>query len=188
VRPPEANVAIADGIYRLQVASATACSEIVAAAERTDAWRPAEINANLDVDRTIRDAEVVHEHAQPALFASARNLLFDATRDLAARLAPSSVLAELQLVRYHAGGRYVDHRDTPALGATPRALSIVWYLNDGFGGGATAFTDAAIAVEPHAGTAVAFLPDRLHRAEPVTAGTKIVLTAWYHIPPSLNAP
>jgi hypothetical protein len=74
------------------------------------------------------------------------------------------VLAEIQIVRYHAGGRYADHRDTPELGATPRALSLVCYLNDDFTG--------------------AFSPVLLHRAEPVTSGTKYVITAWYHVPPA----
>jgi hypothetical protein len=31
---------------------------------------------------------------------------------------------------------------------------------------------------------VVFAPVLLHRADPVTAGTKYVITAWYHVPPA----
>jgi prolyl 4-hydroxylase len=81
-------------------------------------------------------------------------------------------------------GRYVEHRDSPARGATPRALSLVAYLNEDFSGGATTFMEPAIVVAPQSGMAVVFAPELLHRAEPVTAGTKYVVTAWYHVPPT----
>jgi prolyl 4-hydroxylase len=112
-----------------------------------------------------------------------RDRLFAATRAIAAAVAPKTVLAELQIVRYHAGGRYVDHRDSPAPGATPRALSLVCYLNDDFSGGETAFADPAITVPPATGTVLAFSPILMHRANPVISGTKYVITAWYHVPP-----
>jgi Rps23 Pro-64 3,4-dihydroxylase Tpa1-like proline 4-hydroxylase len=90
------------------------------------------------------------------------------------------VLAEVQIVRYHPGGHYLDHRDTPAIGATPRALSLVWYLNGNFTGGETRFVGPDIIVSPVPGVAIAFSPVLMHRAEPVTAGAKYAVTAWYH--------
>ena len=87
-------------------------------------------------------------------------------------------------MRYHPAGLYVDHRDTPSLGATPRTLSLVCYLNDDFAGGETVFIDPEFVVAPVTGTAVAFSPVLLHRANPVTRGTKYVITAWYHTPPT----
>jgi predicted 2-oxoglutarate/Fe(II)-dependent dioxygenase YbiX len=119
----------------------------------------------------------------PALIGRCRDRLFAATRSVAATVAAKTVLAEIQIVRYHAGGKYVDHRDTPALGATPRALSLVCYLNEDFTGGETVFADPPVTVSPLTGTVVVFSPVLLHRAEPVLTGTKYIVTAWYHTPP-----
>ena len=176
-------VEIAPGMYLVRVFDAVEAAGIVAAAGRSAEWRDAGINAGLEVDRTVRDAQVLFEVADPALIARCRDRLFAATRAVASRVAPQTVLAEIQIVRYHAGGRYVEHRDSPALGATPRALSLVCYLNDDFQGGATAFAQPEIAISPLSGVAVAFSPVLMHQARPVTARVKYVVTAWYHVPP-----
>ena len=164
---------------RLRVCAAAEARAIVTLAEAAT-WRGATINADLAIDRTVRDADVVDERAHSDLTEGCRERLFAASRELAALLAPATVLAEVQIVRYRPGGQYLDHRDSPAPGATPRALSLVWYLNDDFSGGATRFAAPEIAVAPEAGIAVAFAPELMHRAEPVTAGSKYAITAWYH--------
>jgi predicted 2-oxoglutarate/Fe(II)-dependent dioxygenase YbiX len=171
-------------MYLSRAFNAAEAADIVAAAAASTLWQDAGISSDLEVDRSVRDAEVLFEAAVPALIAHCRDRLFDATRGIAAALAPRTVLAEIQIVRYRAGGRYVDHRDTPELGATPRALSLVCYLNDDFTGGATAFAEPRIDVPPVAGTVLAFSPVLLHRAEPVTSGIKYIITAWYHVPPA----
>lgn len=163
--------------------AAAEAAEIVAAVAGSRAWREAGINADLDVDRAVRDAEILFEADAPVPIARCRDVLFAATRATAAAVAPKSVLAEVQIVRYRPGGRYVDHRDTPALGATPRRLSLVCYLNDDFTGGETAFTEPDVVVSPLTGAVVIFSPVLLHRARAVTAGTKYVVTAWYHAVP-----
>ena len=176
-------VEIAGGIYVLRPFDGAVCEMIRASAAASTTWHPAAINFDLDVDRVVRDADVLYEMDNAPLVAQVRNLLFSATRAIAATLAPHTVLAELQIVRYAAGGRYIEHRDTPELGATPRALSLVWYLNDDFSGGATAFLDGDVTLHPLSGVVVAFMPTLLHRAEPVIAGTKYAIIAWYHVPP-----
>jgi predicted 2-oxoglutarate/Fe(II)-dependent dioxygenase YbiX len=176
-------VEIARGIYVSRAFEPAEAREVIAAAAASIGWQRAGINANLDVDRSVRDAALLYEAADPSLIASCRDRLFAVTRDVASMLAPKTVLAEIQIVRYHPGGLYVDHRDTPALGKTPRALSLVCYLNDDFTGGATVFADPDITVLPRTGDVVMFSPVLLHRAEPVTAGTKYIITAWYHVPP-----
>jgi predicted 2-oxoglutarate/Fe(II)-dependent dioxygenase YbiX len=153
-------------------------------AARSTGWRDAVINAGREIDRSVRDADVLYEAENPALIGRCRDVLFAATRGIAAQHAPKTVLAEIQIVRYRAGGRYVEHRDTPALGATPRALSLVCYLNEDYTGGETVFADPAVRVSPLCGAVVVFSPVLLHRAEPVLAGTKYVITAWYHVPPA----
>ena len=120
----------------------------------------------------------------PSLIGLCRERLFAATRGIAATVAPRTVLAEIQIVRYQVGGRYVEHRDSPAPGATPRALSLVCYLNDDFMGGATTFNEPDIAISPRSGVTAVFPPEFLHGAQAVTAGTKYVITAWYHVPPN----
>jgi predicted 2-oxoglutarate/Fe(II)-dependent dioxygenase YbiX len=185
---------LAAGVYVTRAFEADEAAAVAAAAARSKSWQDAGINANLDVDRAIRDAEVLFEptdDAEPAerlLIARCRDRLFTATRTIAAAVAPKTVLAEIQIVRYHARGRYVEHRDTPELGATPRALSLVCYLNDDFTGGETVFINPEITIPIVTGTVVAFSPILLHRAEPIITGTKYVITAWYHTPPPLVIP
>jgi hypothetical protein len=171
-------------IYIVRAFEPAAAAAIAASAAGSRAWRDAGINANLEVDRSVRDADVLFEEAEPELIGRCRDGLFAATRGIAAEVAARTVLAEIQIVRYHVGGRYIDHRDSPALGATPRTLSLVCYLNDDFTGGATRFAEPDLIVAPIAGAAVVFSPVLMHRAEPITAGTKYVITAWYHVPPA----
>jgi predicted 2-oxoglutarate/Fe(II)-dependent dioxygenase YbiX len=182
-RPAPFFVEVAPGMFLTRAFDAAETADIVATVAGSTSWSEASINANLDVDRSVRDADVIYESANPALIGHCRDRLFAATREIASAVAAKTVLAEIQIVRYHAGGRYVDHRDSPAPGATPRALSLVCYLNDDFAGGATVFTEPDIGLSPLAGAVVAFSPVLLHRAEPVTAGIKYAITAWYHTPP-----
>jgi predicted 2-oxoglutarate/Fe(II)-dependent dioxygenase YbiX len=175
------------GMFLTRAFAADDAAAIVAAAANSTTWRDAGINANLEVDRTVRDAEVLYEADEPSLIGRCRDGLFAATRGIASTQAARTVLAEIQIVRYHVDGRYIEHRDSPAIGATPRALSLVCYLNDDFAGGATAFAQPDIAISPLGGVAVVFSPVLLHRAEPVTSGTKYAITAWYHVPPAAHA-
>jgi predicted 2-oxoglutarate/Fe(II)-dependent dioxygenase YbiX len=180
---PWSRVEFAAGMFRMRLFDPREAAAIVAAAEAATGWRPAGINADLAVDRSVRDAEVLFEADAPALVARCRGRIWAVTRSLAAARAPGAVPAELQIVRYRPGGRYVDHRDSPARGATPRTLSVVCYLNGDVEGGATVFPEQHVEMQPEAGIALVYPPEALHRAEPVTAGTKYVLTAWYHDPP-----
>ena len=169
----------APGMFVIAVCDAEESAAIVARAERAT-WTAATINVERSVDRSVRDAEVLSNDADPGLIAEIREWLAPAADELADQLAPGSELAEVQLVRYHPGGHYLDHRDTPAIGATPRSLSLVWYLNDGFTGGETRFVGPDIVVSPVAGIAIAFSPVLMHRAEPIADGTKYAVVAWYH--------
>jgi predicted 2-oxoglutarate/Fe(II)-dependent dioxygenase YbiX len=174
------------GFYLIDVCDPEQSAAIVSRAEHAS-WNGATINADRSIDRAIRDAEVLDERANAALTEELRDLLFIATRGLAAELVPGAVLAEVQIVRYHPGGHYLDHRDTPALGTTPRVLSLVWYLNDGFTGGETRFVNPDIIVSPVSGVAIAFSPVLMHRAEPIATGVKYAVVAWYHeIPVTLS--
>jgi predicted 2-oxoglutarate/Fe(II)-dependent dioxygenase YbiX len=175
------------GMFLTRAFAPDDAAAVAAVADASTGWRNAGINANLAVDRNVRDAEILFEADEPALIGRCRDALFAATRGIASMQAARTVLAEIQIVRYHVGGRYIDHRDSPASGATPRALSLVCYLNDDFSGGATVFGQPDVAISPLSGVVVVFSPVLLHRAEPVTAGTKYAITAWYHVPPAVRA-
>jgi Rps23 Pro-64 3,4-dihydroxylase Tpa1-like proline 4-hydroxylase len=175
---------LAPGIYAVRVFGVAEAAELVRTIGAC-AWEGATINAERAVDRAVRDADILDEVRERALIRRCRDRLFAATRGLAAQLVPFATLAEVQIVRYLPGGHFVEHRDSPARGASPRVLSIVCYLNADFSGGATAFFEPDAVVQPQAGMAIAFAPERSHRAEPVSAGTKYAVTGWYLTPQSV---
>jgi Rps23 Pro-64 3,4-dihydroxylase Tpa1-like proline 4-hydroxylase len=168
------------GVYVVRVFAAEEAAALVALLALCGPWLPAPINADHAIDRDVRDAEILAADAQPALAQRIHTALATATGELAARLAPGALLREVQIVRYDPGGHYADHRDSPAPGATARALSVVCYLNDDFTGGATVFPSSGLRVEPERGTAIVFAPELLHRAEPLAHRRKYAITAWYH--------
>lgn len=79
--------------------------------------------------------------------------------------------------RYGPGHRFAPHFD----GAFRRSaeecseLTVLFYLNDGFAGGATSFCDWAVRVEPRQGQALLFYHPVLHEGCVVESGRKYVL-------------
>lgn len=84
----------AAGLFLIHVCGPEQSAALVSRAERAS-WNAAKVNADRNVDRAIRDAEVLDERANEALTEEIRELLFIATRDLAAELVPGAVLAAL---------------------------------------------------------------------------------------------
>lgn len=101
----------------------------------------------------------------------------------------------LQILRYRPGAQYQPHFDyfDPAQPGTAhilqrggqRVATLVMYLNEPQGGGATTFPEAGLEVAPIKGQAVFFSYDRahpstgtLHGGAPVLAGEKWVATKW----------
>lgn len=84
----------------------------------------------------------------------------------------------LRLYCYQPGQHHSAHWDTVVdLGDGIRSrLTLVFYLNSDFTGGATEFPELAVgAVTPKIGRALVFQHRVLHSATPVVAGTKYVL-------------
>jgi len=83
--------------------------------------------------------------------------------------------------RYTPGQTFRKHRD----GSFQRRkgeeswMTLMVYLNDGYGGGRTRFwlagSSAETVIRPEAGSALIFMHDRLHEGETVTEGIKYVL-------------
>lgn len=86
------------------------------------------------------------------------------------------------IVKYEKNGYFQWHSDLTNGFATQRIATMIMYLNDDFEGGVTCFQHNDIKVHPRRGSALVFyynpavpLP---HRSEPVTSGTKFILTAF----------
>lgn len=101
----------------------------------------------------------------------------------------------LQVLRYGPGAEYRPHYDyfDPSEPGTPgilerggqRVATLVMYLNEPEGGGATVFPDLGFQVVPQQGSAVFFSYAQahpasltLHGGEPVLAGEKWIATKW----------
>lgn len=113
----------------------------------------------------------------------------------------SAALAEpTQAQCYDVGDEFKAHTDyfesyelekfsTPALGQ--RTWTFMIYLNEPEAGGATAFNDLGIEIEPKTGMAVIWNslhpngqpnPHTLHQGTPVKAGYKAIVTKWFRNP------
>jgi predicted 2-oxoglutarate/Fe(II)-dependent dioxygenase YbiX len=79
--------------------------------------------------------------------------------------------------RYDEGERFAPHYDGAFIRhANERSyLTFMIYLNDGFDGGSTTFSDWDVEIVPKAGTMLVFEHALLHTGEAVTRGRKYVL-------------
>ena len=66
-------------------------------------------------------------------------------------------------------------KDVELAGGVRSMLTLVFYLNDGFEGGATDFPELRRTIEPRRGRALVFQHRVLHEATVVTRGEKLVL-------------
>lgn len=92
-----------------------------------------------------------------------------------------------QVLHYAPGQQYKLHSDAIPRATNQRIQTFLVYLNDDFAGGATFFPQANLRLRPPRGTAVCFSnvtadmrpsPNAVHSGEPVTSGTKMVLSKW----------
>jgi hypothetical protein len=83
----------------------------------------------------------------------------------------------LRIYRYGPGERHGAHWDTIVEldGGVRSLLTLVFYLNDGFVGGATDFVELGAVVSPQRGRALLFQHRVMHRACEVEHGEKFVL-------------
>lgn len=113
-------------------------------------------------------------------------------RGIGLRIAAASAtridnVEALAVLRYRPGDEYRPHLDTVPGLANQRAVTVLTYLNYGFDGGATVFTETGLSVAPRQGDAIAFRtldaaghPDPMsrHAGAPVTRGTKYLCSRW----------
>lgn len=157
--------------------------------------RHSTITAENEPDKYFRRSQTCDLHAldDPAVGR------MDARICVALQLPPA--LAEpTQAQHYEVGDEFKAHTDyfedhelerfsTPLLGQ--RTWTFMIYLNEPQGGGATAFVNLGIEIQPKTGLAVIWnnlkadgTPniDTLHHGMPVTAGHKAIVTKWFRRP------
>lgn len=167
------------------------CEALVAAA------RP-RLSRSLTVDVQTGGHEVhADRSSQGMFFQRAETPLVAAVEARIARLLqwPVEHGESLQVLRYPPSAQYLPHYDyfDPAQPGTPsllkrggqRVATLIMYLHEPEGGGATVFPDIDLSITPKRGNAVFFsyaAPDAstltLHGGEPVTAGEKWIATKW----------
>jgi prolyl 4-hydroxylase len=98
----------------------------------------------------------------------------------------------LTVLRYAPGQQYRPHLDTLPDAANQRVMTVIIYLNEGFGGGETVFVNLGARIKPRGGDAILFdncTPDgkpdarSAHAGMPVTAGSKWIATRWIRARP-----
>lgn len=98
----------------------------------------------------------------------------------------------LTVLRYAPGQEYRPHHDTLTGTNNQRVKTVLLYLNQGFGGGETAFPHYGLSVTPRGGDALLFLntgpngrpdPRAQHAGVPVTGGVKWLATRWIRARP-----
>jgi len=93
----------------------------------------------------------------------------------------------LHMLRYRPGQQYRPHLDVIPGETNQRTLTALLYLNDGYQGGETQFTEVGLTIPTRAGDAIVFhnlktdghrdLSSK-HAGLPVTSGIKWVATRW----------
>ncbi|MEN9683085.1 MAG: hypothetical protein RIQ99_1782 [Pseudomonadota bacterium] len=93
----------------------------------------------------------------------------------------------LTVLRYRPGQQYRQHLDTLPHTTNQRVATVIIYLNEGYAGGQTRFSESGLTVAGQGGDALYFAnvddqgrPDPLsaHAGLPVDAGVKWVATRW----------
>ena len=80
------------------------------------------------------------------------------------------------------GGKYVWHTEAGP-STIDRTLTFMWYLNDDYKGGNTAFVRQGVEIEAKTGRLVLFSPywTHIHSGLPVEEGEKYIITGWVHM-------
>ena len=187
-------------LQRTEVPPVTVFADLLSAEEcdaLIQAARP-RLSASLTVDTVTGGEELHPDRTSQGMFFSRGETPLVAR--LEARIAtllgwPLENGEGLQILRYPPGAQYRPHYDyfDPGEPGTPailqrggqRVATLIIYLFEPKGGGATVFPDIALSVAPTCGNAVFFSYGQpnpaslsLHGGEPVTQGEKWIATKW----------
>ena len=91
-----------------------------------------------------------------------------------------------QFLGYPVGGYYIEHYDGETLDngewrrVADRDISLLFYLNEEFGGGELEFPELGLTIKPKKGMMIAFpsYKEFVHKVHPVTWGHRYTLVSW----------
>ncbi len=166
------------------------CAEVIHEFQGDGEWNSALVGAQSDVDRNIRNADVISLSSRSVKQKNARTRTkIEETLHAACAAALRKYLAQFpfcrivegmgfELLRYHTGGFYRVHTDS--FKKVPRALACSFALNDDFSGGEWGFFCGEKTVKPGKGSAVLFPSNFLfpHEIKEVTQGTRYSIVTW----------
>lgn len=160
------------------------CAFLLAAAEPL--FRPAVIvdpRTGEQVRNPVRTSDSAHFTLvleDPAIHAL--------NRRIAALTGTSAAQGEpLQVLRYNPGQEFKSHSDALPATDNQRVMTVLVYLNEGYGGGETVFPTLGLSIRGRTGDALIFHnvdgagrpePRSTHAGLPVTQGTKMVASRW----------
>jgi hypothetical protein len=162
------------------------CASILAGAA-DHAWLPATVNSASGrvVEAGVRDSTtaVLRDHAlaaelyQRVLPHVPRRMSTELGSRGRVRMEVAGVYVPVRIYRYEPGQHFGLHNDQSYFGedGTKSLLTLMVYLNEGFGGGETDFPEQGQTIVPRTGMALLFQHMLLHAGKRVTAGTKLVL-------------
>ncbi|QPB08076.1 2OG-Fe(II) oxygenase [Synechococcus phage S-H9-1] len=83
-----------------------------------------------------------------------------------------------EILRYDTGGFFKIHTDHYA--GQPRTMSMIYLLNDNYGGGEISFFQGDYSIKPQAGSCVVFPSNFMypHEIKEVTSGTRYSIVSW----------
>ena len=177
----------AHGIFSLRLYNQTGCRSVMAKAQGSGAWLPAEIGADDRgmVDVSVRAAWCLPRSKAPTIYHEFERKVFRLVAPAVRQIWGSSFDAcdGTQLVRYGTGGHFLPHTDGDEYGYPDRYFTVLCYLNKSFQGGNTSFESLNYRARPEPGKALVFPVRFRHCAEPVFSGEKLVFVTWLCAPP-----
>jgi len=174
----------ASDVFSFDLFTPSEAAELLEAARAEVTWVPALVYGK---DDRFEDKEMRYCSEQELTQLPGLSRCLDEALRRAARVAslcwrwPLKEASDTRLVRYNTGdfiGTHVDYH--PTCGRPPRQVSMICYLNDGFGGGETVFPRQNLAFTPQAGKALLF-PAGIthpHKANKVVSGTRYAIVSW----------
>ena len=173
--------------------SSSACCKIIELFNEDERKTQGSTNAGIDttiknsIDFLIPKKDKKWSHIDTTLYES----LINSTASFKKNLHKSFHQQVVDEFKYDTGyqiqktptnGQYIWHYDGDKPSIRNRSLVFIWYLNDNFTGGNTAFKHQSIKIEPKAGRFLIFPPfwTHVHCGLPVTSGDKYIVTGWIH--------
>jgi hypothetical protein len=174
------------GILSVKLYDAARCRSIIRQARSMNGWAKAEVGVEDDdhiyggaVEPETRMASVLTPSTRSGIVTDFNEKMSSVIKPLVREFWHVNLKrhSDTHLVRYVPGDFYEAHTDA-GLDMNDRYFTVLCYLNEGFGGGATGFPALDYSVTPRSGKAVIFPSTYLHCAEPLTKGEKYVLVSW----------